>query len=144
MKSGTSMINWANATKKRYTSVVWLSPRFLLRVDIKAIALESSVRGAVSVHSSLLRCIISESFQTPRVLSSRDVQTFLLAKRFFTIECIEITFTTHNFGYSKNIWSKYHGNANDMNLTQSSQYKDCQCVEEHRTSLGLVQFPAPW
>ena len=81
--------------EKRYTSVVWLSPRFLLRVDIKAIALESSVRGAVSVHSSLLRCIISESFQTPRVLSSRDVQTFLLAEKFFTIESIEIT---HNYG----------------------------------------------
>lgn len=126
------------------TSAMWLSPRFLLRVDIKAIALESSVRGAVSVHSSLLRCIISESFLTPRVLSSRDPQTLLLAEKLFTIESMEITFATHNYGYSKNIWSNYHDNANDINLTQSSQYKDCQCVEEHRTSLGLVQFQAPW
>ena len=95
---------------------------------------EFSKRRSVCPFIPFKMHIISGSFQTPRVLSSRDVQTFLLAN----------TFTTHNFGYSKNIWSNYHGNANDMNLTQSSQYKDCQCVEEHRTSLGLVQFPAPW
>ena len=108
---------------------------------------EFSKRRSVCPFIPFKMHIISGSFQTSRVLSSRDRQTLLLAERFFSqlkVSRLLSQLTTIAKVRISGQITMAIGNSNDMNLTQSSQYKDCQCVEEHRTSLGLVQFPAPW